>query len=56
VTVYTHHYGLVLGVIILIFALGLRRGLIDVIVDWLRARRENVERAERRKPAPETSA
>jgi hypothetical protein len=27
-----------------------------VIVDWLRARRENVERAERRKPAPETSA
>ena len=56
VTVYTHHYGLVLGVIILIFALGLRRGLVDVIVDWLRQRRENVERAEQRKPAPEASA
>jgi branched-chain amino acid transport system permease protein len=56
VTAYTHHYGLVLGVIILIFALGLRRGLIDVVVDWLRERRAGGQRAERRKPAPETPA
>lgn len=56
VTIYTHHYGLVLGIIILIFALGLRRGLIDVIVDLLRERRESVEQAERRKAAPEASS
>ncbi len=55
VTVYTQHYGLVLGIIILIFALGLRRGLVDVIVDWLQRRRDDVAEAERRKPAPEAS-
>ena len=55
VTAYTQHYGLVLGVVILLFALGLRRGLVDVIVDWLDRRRESAAQAERSKPAPEAS-
>lgn len=55
VTVYTHHYGLVLGIIILIFALGLRRGLVDVIVDWLDRRRNGVAQDERPRPAPEAT-
>jgi branched-chain amino acid transport system permease protein len=33
VTRHTEYYGLTLGVIILVFALGLRRGLLDVLVD-----------------------
>ena len=33
VTRYTEHYGLVLGSIILLFALGLRKGLLDIIVE-----------------------
>ena len=51
VTAYTQHYGLVLGVIILIFALGLKRGLGDVLLDWARRRRERADAAERRKAA-----
>jgi branched-chain amino acid transport system permease protein len=38
VTRFTEHYGLVLGLIILLFALGLRRGLLDVLVDLWRRR------------------
>ena len=38
-TIYTDHYGLVLGGFILIFVLGLRRGLLDFIVDGIRDRR-----------------
>ena len=56
VTAYTSHYGLVLGVIILVFALGLRRGLVGLIVDRLELRRESAEQAARRKPAPEGRA
>jgi branched-chain amino acid transport system permease protein len=37
----TEHYGLVLGVVILFFALGLRKGLMDFVVDWLQSRRES---------------
>jgi branched-chain amino acid transport system permease protein len=33
VTRHTEYYGLTLGIIILVFALGLRRGLLDVLVD-----------------------
>ena len=33
VTTYAGHYGLVLGVVILLFALGLRRGLLEVLYD-----------------------
>jgi branched-chain amino acid transport system permease protein len=37
VTRHTEYYGLTLGIIILVFALGLRRGLLDVLVDlWHR--------------------
>jgi branched-chain amino acid transport system permease protein len=37
VTKFTEYYGLTLGLVILIFALGLRRGLLDVVLDlWQR--------------------
>jgi len=37
VTRVTEYYGLTLGIIILLFALGLRRGLLDVTLDaWRR--------------------
>lgn len=39
VTEYTEHYGLVLGTVIIAYVLGLRRGLFDVLVDAVRARR-----------------
>jgi branched-chain amino acid transport system permease protein len=36
VTRFTEYYGLTLGIVILLFALGLRRGLLDVVLDLLR--------------------
>ena len=37
VTRFTEYYGLTLGIIVLLFALGLRRGLLDVLLDlWHR--------------------
>ncbi len=36
VTRFTEYYGLTLGVIILVFTLGLRRGLTDLLVDYVR--------------------
>ena len=33
VTRYTEHYSLVLGIIILVFALGMRKGVLGTIVD-----------------------
>jgi branched-chain amino acid transport system permease protein len=39
VTIYTEHHGLVLGIVILIIVLGLRRGVADYARDWLAARR-----------------
>jgi branched-chain amino acid transport system permease protein len=38
VTRHTEYYGLTLGIIILVFALGLRRGLLDVVTDLWRRR------------------
>jgi len=38
-TLYTDHYGLVLGGFILVFVLGLRRGLLDFVVEGIRDRR-----------------
>ena len=38
VTKLTEHYGLVLGLIILLFALGLRKGLVDYLAELWRAR------------------
>ncbi|MGB3719580.1 MAG: branched-chain amino acid ABC transporter permease [Proteobacteria bacterium] len=37
----TEHHGIFLGVIILVFALGLRKGVTDFIADWFQARRES---------------
>ncbi len=39
VTILTEHHGMVLGTIILIFVLGLRRGLADWIYEWITSRR-----------------
>jgi branched-chain amino acid transport system permease protein len=42
----TEHHGLYLGAVILLFALGLRKGLTDFIADWFRQRREATARKE----------
>lgn len=39
VTIYTEHHGLVLGAVILLIVLGLRQGVADFVVDWLRRRK-----------------
>lgn len=39
VTRTAEHHGLVLGSVILLFALGLRKGLLDFVMEWLAARR-----------------
>ena len=39
VTRITEHHGLVLGVVILFFAIGLRRGLLDFVFGWVGGRR-----------------
>ncbi|SFU75502.1 amino acid/amide ABC transporter membrane protein 2, HAAT family [Methylobacterium sp. 174MFSha1.1] len=54
VTIYTEHHGLVLGTVILVIVLGLRRGLADVVYDGLRDRR--ARRAAAPAPAPDGSA
>lgn len=41
----TEHHGLLLGAVILLFALGLRKGVTDFIVDWFRVRRDAESRA-----------
>lgn len=40
VTRRTEHHGLALGFVILLFALGLKKGITDFVADWFRARRE----------------
>ena len=40
VSIYTEHNGLVLGIVILIIVLGLRQGVADYVVDWLKRRKE----------------
>ncbi len=40
VTRRTEHHGLALGIVILVFALGLKKGVTDFAADWWRARRE----------------
>ena len=39
ITILTEHHGMVLGAVILVFVLGLRRGLADFIYDWALSRR-----------------
>lgn len=41
----TEHHGLFLGAVILLFALGLRKGVTDFVADWFRVRREAASRA-----------
>ena len=38
VTKTTEYYGLTVGIVILFFALGLRRGLLDFLIEWWRRR------------------
>jgi len=46
VTRLTEYYGIVLGIVILFFAIGLRKGLMDFAFDWYAQRRDQVrERA-----------
>jgi branched-chain amino acid transport system permease protein len=45
VTRLTEHYGIVLGIVILFFAIGLRKGLMDFAVEWYEGRRGDKERA-----------
>jgi branched-chain amino acid transport system permease protein len=40
VTRFTEYHGIVLGVVILFFALGLRKGLLDFVAEWLVHRRD----------------
>ena len=47
VTILTEHHGMVLGTIILVFVLGLRRGLADWVYEWLSSR-QTQRMAERR--------
>lgn len=41
----TEHHGLFLGAVILLFALGLRKGVTDFVAEWFRQRREAASRA-----------
>jgi branched-chain amino acid transport system permease protein len=43
VTRLTEHYGIVLGIVILFFAIGLRRGLMDFVVEWYEQRRDGAK-------------
>lgn len=43
VTRLTDHYGLVLGIVILFFAIGLRKGLMDFAVEWVARRRDSAK-------------
>ncbi len=40
VTRYTEYHGIVLGVVILFFAIGLRKGLMDYVLEWYAQRRD----------------
>ncbi|MCA6121956.1 branched-chain amino acid ABC transporter permease [Bradyrhizobium sp. WSM 1704] len=40
VTRLTEYHGIVLGIVILFFAIGLRKGLMDFVVEWIAQRRE----------------
>jgi len=44
VTRMTEHYGLVLGIVILFFAIGLRKGVMDFAVAWFEQRRDGASK------------
>ncbi|GAC1345417.1 MAG: branched-chain amino acid ABC transporter permease [Acetobacteraceae bacterium] len=52
ITIVTEHHGMVLGAIILLFVLGLRRGLADFVWHWTRTRRGPAQRLEARRDNP----
>jgi branched-chain amino acid transport system permease protein len=43
VTRLTEYYGIVLGIVILFFAIGLRKGLMDFMVEWYERRRDGAK-------------
>lgn len=43
VTRLTEYYGIVLGIVILFFAIGLRKGLMDFLVEWVAQRRDSTK-------------
>jgi len=43
VTRLTEYYGIVLGIVILFFAIGLRKGLMDFVVEWYAQRRDETK-------------
>jgi len=43
VTRLTEYYGIVLGIVILFFAIGLRKGLMDFVVEWYARRRDGAK-------------
>jgi branched-chain amino acid transport system permease protein len=43
VTRLTEYYGIVLGIVILFFAIGLRKGLMDFVVEWYAQRRDRAK-------------
>ena len=43
VTRLTEYYGIVLGIVILFFAIGLRKGLMDFLVEWYEQRRDGAK-------------
>ncbi|MDQ8728017.1 branched-chain amino acid ABC transporter permease [Bradyrhizobium sp. LHD-71] len=45
VTRFTEYHGIVLGIVILFFAIGLRKGLMDFAIEWYAARRGRGEQA-----------
>ena len=49
VTHYTKHYGLFLGLLILLIVLGFRKGLLDFVFDWRQSRAQSALSAERKK-------
>ena len=44
---YTQHTELVLGIVILVFVLGLRKGVLDIVADWFENRRQASLRRDR---------
>jgi branched-chain amino acid transport system permease protein len=47
VTRLTDYYGIVLGIVILFFAIGLRKGLMDFAVEWYEQRRDGAKESAR---------
>lgn len=45
VTIFAEHYGLVLGIVILIAVLGLRRGIADFVLEWWQDRKSRTDKA-----------